>query len=104
MLNTNENSLADKNVPPSPPPHPPPSSPSKKFSCSHYLVGNYILMPNLAVISINCYYYYTRHWIKNEYTLKSVCSYHVTYAFQNESTLYSCLNVKELLDRNRCTI
>ena len=27
--------------------------------------------------------------------------YHVTYAFQSESTLYSCLNVKELLARNR---
>ena len=27
----------------------------------------------------------------------TVCSYHVTYAFQSESTLYSCLNVKELL-------
>ena len=26
-----------------------------------------------------------------------VCFYHVTYAFQSESTLYSCLNVKELL-------
>ena len=26
-----------------------------------------------------------------------VCHYHVAYAFQNESTLYSCLNVKELL-------
>ena len=24
------------------------------------------------------------------------CSYHVTYAFQSESTLSSCLNVKEL--------
>ena len=32
------------------------------------------------------------------------CSYHVTYAFQSESTLYSCLNVKELLARNRCEI
>ena len=32
---------------------------------------------------------------------KAVCSYHVTYAFQSESTLYSCLNVKELLARNR---
>ena len=30
-------------------------------------------------------------------TGKTVCSYHVTYAFQSESTLYSCLNVKELL-------
>ena len=30
-----------------------------------------------------------------------VCSYRVTYAFQSESTLYSCLNVKELLARSR---
>ena len=27
--------------------------------------------------------------------------YHVMYAFQNESTIYSCLNVKELLVWNR---
>ena len=31
----------------------------------------------------------------------TVCSYHVTYTFQSESTLYSCLNVKELLARSR---
>ena len=30
-----------------------------------------------------------------------VCSYHVTYAFQSESTLYSSLNVKETLARNK---
>ena len=30
-----------------------------------------------------------------------VCSCHVTYAFQSESTLYSYLNVKELLVRSR---
>ena len=30
-----------------------------------------------------------------------VCSYHVTYAFQSESTLYSCRNVKELLPWKR---
>ena len=34
----------------------------------------------------------------------TVCSYHVTYLFQSESTLYSCLNVKELLAQNRCKI
>ena len=34
----------------------------------------------------------------------TVCYYHVTYMFQSESTLYSCLNVKELLSRNRCDI
>ena len=27
----------------------------------------------------------------------TVCYYHVTYTFQSESTLYSCVNVKELL-------
>ena len=27
----------------------------------------------------------------------TVCTYHATYAFQSESTIYSCLNVKELL-------
>ena len=31
----------------------------------------------------------------------TVCSYHVTYAFQNESTLYSCLIVKELFAQSR---
>ena len=30
-----------------------------------------------------------------------VCSYHVTYPFESESTLYICLNVKELLAWNR---
>ena len=34
----------------------------------------------------------------------TVCSYHITYEFQNESTLYICLNVKELLARNRYDI
>ena len=31
----------------------------------------------------------------------TVCSCHVTYAFQSESTLYICLDVKELLARSR---
>ena len=31
----------------------------------------------------------------------TVCSYHVTYVFQSESTLSNCLNTKELLTRNR---
>ena len=34
----------------------------------------------------------------------TVCYYHVTYAFQSESTLYSSLNVKELLDQSRPNI
>ena len=31
----------------------------------------------------------------------TICSYHVTHAFQSESTLYSVLNIKELLVGNR---
>ena len=31
----------------------------------------------------------------------TLCSCHVMYTFQSESTLYSCLNVKELLARSR---
>ena len=34
-------------------------------------------------------------------SILTVCSCHVRYAFQSESTLYSCLNVKELLARSR---
>ena len=34
----------------------------------------------------------------------TVCSCHVTYAFQSGSTLFSCLNVKELLAGSRCEI
>ena len=30
----------------------------------------------------------------------TVCSCHVTYAFQSESTLYSCMNIKEPLARS----
>ena len=37
-------------------------------------------------------------------TRLTVCYYYVTYAYQSESTLYSCLNVKELFARNRCNI
>ena len=36
--------------------------------------------------------------------LLTVCSCHVMHVFQSESTLYSCLNVKELLGRSRLEI
>ena len=35
------------------------------------------------------------------YFIMKICFYHVTYEFESESTLYSCLNVKELLARSR---
>ena len=34
----------------------------------------------------------------------TVCSYHATYAFQSEFTLYSCLNVKEFFAQSRLEI
>ena len=34
----------------------------------------------------------------------TICSYDVMYAFQSESTCYSCLNVNELLAWSRCEI
>ena len=34
----------------------------------------------------------------------TLCFYHVMYALKSESTLYSCVNVKELLAWNRCNI
>ena len=34
----------------------------------------------------------------------TVFYYHVKYAFQSESTLYNCLNFKEILARNRSHI
>ena len=36
-----------------------------------------------------------------EFCFMTVCSSHVKYAFQSESTLYSSLNVKELLAQSR---
>ena len=34
----------------------------------------------------------------------ALCSCHGTYAFQSESSLYSCLKVKKLLEQNRTNI
>ena len=80
-----------------------------------------ILCPEIATYIDNCYMKPSRLFItggkeisSNEGTNQGdpiamgmyalcliVCSYHVTYALQSESTLYSCLNVKELLARSR---
>ena len=42
-----------------------------------------------------------RHALCLTLHLLTVCTCHVAYAFQSESTLYICLNVKELLARNK---
>ena len=58
------------------------------------------IVDNLAeeIFKTKCKY---RMVTKNVKIYSAVCFYHVTYAFQSESTLYSCLNVKELLARSR---
>ena len=55
--------------------------------------------PNhLAKLALN---YWAVLWILFCTAHLTVCSCHVTYAFQSESTLNSCLNVKEHLARHR---
>ena len=46
----------------------------------------------------SCFY---KHWTWLRRISLTKYYYHVTCQYQNESTLYSCLNVKELLARNR---
>ena len=53
------------------------------------------------VIGIENYFYQEINQRKSYSKKLTVCSCHVTYAFQSESTLYSCLNVKELLPQSR---
>ena len=43
-------------------------------------------------------------WLQLCTVYLTLFSYHVTYPFQNESTLYRCLNVKELLAQKKCDI
>ena len=40
-------------------------------------------------------------WVLTYTMHMTICSHRVTIAFQSESTLYNCLNVKKLLARNR---
>ena len=48
--------------------------------------------------------YWRVKFIKKKKLMMIVWYYHVTYAFQSESALYSFLNIKELLAQNRCDI
>ena len=53
-----------------------------------------------AMIASSC----RKIWCPKCWNQLTVCSYHVTYAFQSESILYNCLNVKELLAWSRRVI
>ena len=49
-------------------------------------------------------YYWAELWVLICTVHLTVCSWYVAYAFESESTLNICLNVKELLARNRRNI
>ena len=61
-----------------------------------YLRLSFRIFKNIMNISLNS----MKHW-QQFLLFMTVCSCHVTYAFQSECTLYICLNVKELLARSR---
>ena len=53
-----------------------------------------------------CFILMPLYWMFSglDFLILSVYSYHVTYAFQSESTLYNCLNIKELVTWSRSKI
>ena len=89
--------------------HPPPPTPSQSISnTTHHHQTWAKIYPPLST---------TTHWKSNISTTTNrnpkyiqvrrcltVCSHHVTYAFQGESTLYICLKIKYLLVQSRCKI
>ena len=63
---------------------------------------SYCIYCSLSGIQSMAQFYFTgAHLEFLEGRVLIVCSFHVTYAFQSESTIYSCLNVKELLSWSR---
>ena len=62
------------------------------FSCIFFVTFMSAGQLNSTILQVFVSRY---HIIKSG--LLYVCSYHVTYAFQIESTLYGCLNVKEFI-------
>ena len=67
----------------------PDSDIAKQFQCGHTKAGH---VTHFGLVP------YIHELILSKLSdCMTVCFYHVTYAFQSESTLYSCLNVKELL-------
>ena len=78
------------------------------LSIDNPLIESWYIYADLTVMTL---WNLNHLWIKHaELCLKgtfikasfmTVCSYHVTYAFQIESILNSCLYVKELLAKNR---
>ena len=73
--------------------------------CNNFTWITYILLCNVfSVRNISCLLLGRRRKCQNIWKMLTVCSYHATYVLQSESTLYSCLNVEELLVWSRSEI
>ena len=60
-----------------------------------------VLRPSSEIWKNRLTYDWAVLWVPICMVHLAVCFCHVAYVFQSESTLYSCLNVKELLTRNK---
>ena len=54
-----------------------------------------------SIVCLNWQNYRPEFWVPIGTVHLAICSCHVTYPFQSESTLYICLNGKKLLTENR---
>ena len=71
-----------------------------KHFCITYIKGVLVNIYWFTLVrQFNKYLFF--HFINLNIIILTVCSGHVTYTFESESTLYSCLNVKELLAWSR---
>ena len=69
------------------------------FLRSSYSIWSFVTLKSKLVASERKWWLCLIRFLKLSHM--TVCSYHVTYTFQSELTLYSCLNVKERLARSR---
>ena len=74
----------------------------KQLGINYLLIVLDLCQPHYQVLLIT-YLKFTRRNAKHakKEEKSTVCSYHVKYAFQSETKLYICLNVKEPLARNK---
>ena len=72
--------------------------------CNWTRTQNHLVLKRTPTIWLNWPNDWAVFWVLTCTVHLAVSSCHVTYAFQSESTLYSCLNVKEVLARSRCEI
>ena len=77
----------------------------KTSSTWAYVSGGTVFMYRFVFVTCwKCLIFFIPSNIKTHLSINlflTVCYYHVTYLFPSESTLYSSLNVKELLANNR---